>query len=723
VGAGDNYLTAIDAISDNDVWSVGYYTGTGRELTLTQHWDGTQWSVVPSPNPGRYNNYIYGITAIGPNDVWAVGEFTNDSYYSASHLLTIHWNGTQWNIVPNPDPGGNYANSLYAAKGFTANDVWVTGFSRSSTWLDLRMHWDGSSWTVIYSPYTPYGFLYGIDGLSANNMWAVGSRAGTNRQVPMTQHFVGGSWNLVSAPAPVETGDSQFYGVGMVSDNDVWAVGAIGHSYSGEHSFSEHWNGSTWELVATPDKGKLAGVEALAADDVWAVGNGAFLHWDGADWGVITNQSGGELAGIDALAANNMWAVGTKDVGGVKRTVIEHYTPTCATETPTLSPTPTLTPTATPCVHTWTEIPSQNVGTGDNVLKSVSVIASDDVWAVGYYTGTNSSGTLTQHWDGIQWNIVPSPNEGQYNVLRGVSASASNDVWAVGSYGPDSSATTHLLTIHWDGSQWNVVTNPDPGGNDTNYLNGVESVSSNNVWAVGFYSNTTPLELILHWDGVEWTQSNSPMTNMGILTAVDGKLPDDVWAAGRKNAPPSERVLLEHWNGSSWSTIAGGFPGLVNHIAGVAYVSTNRVWAAGDYVLNGIEYSMVLGWDGSQWSIYSAADVGALTGIKAITEDNVWAIGERGFLKWDGVNWRWILVPNPVSGILMGIDEGSADDMWAVGSKDVGGTKRALIERYLSECTPRTVTPTPVVPTPTVTRTGTSTPTRTGTMPTATNTP
>src|SRR5205823_13678772 len=68
-----NVLWDVAAISPNDVWAVGYYSnGT---ITLVEHWDGTQWSIVPSPNPGDSDNYLGAVATVSSNDVWAVGYF------------------------------------------------------------------------------------------------------------------------------------------------------------------------------------------------------------------------------------------------------------------------------------------------------------------------------------------------------------------------------------------------------------------------------------------------------------------------------------------------------------------------------------------------------------------------------------------------------------------------------------------------------------------------
>src|SRR5438874_1742894 len=77
---------------------------------------------------------------------------------------------------------------------------------------------------------------------------------------------------------------------------------------------------------------------------------------------------------------------------------------------PVVSPSPR--PTATPtCSPAWAFVPSPNLTENSTHLNSVSALASNDVWAVGDYGDPgNPVRTLTIHWDGIAWNVVPSPN-------------------------------------------------------------------------------------------------------------------------------------------------------------------------------------------------------------------------------------------------------------------------------------------------------------------------
>src|SRR5205823_6205371 len=87
VGAGSG-LSAVTAKSANDAWAAGGYTDVSGQpsRSLVLHWDGAQWSVVPSPNMGSGDNYLRGLAAVSSSDVWAVGDYTAP----AARTLALH---------------------------------------------------------------------------------------------------------------------------------------------------------------------------------------------------------------------------------------------------------------------------------------------------------------------------------------------------------------------------------------------------------------------------------------------------------------------------------------------------------------------------------------------------------------------------------------------------------------------------------------------------------
>jgi hypothetical protein len=76
-GLGGGQLTAISAASRSDIWAVGTAGPEGSPRTLTAHWDGIRWQIVPSPNPPVFEDRLFGVVAITANEAWAVGETLN----------------------------------------------------------------------------------------------------------------------------------------------------------------------------------------------------------------------------------------------------------------------------------------------------------------------------------------------------------------------------------------------------------------------------------------------------------------------------------------------------------------------------------------------------------------------------------------------------------------------------------------------------------------------
>src|SRR5262249_36620895 len=104
-GSERDILFGASALSTSDVWAVGDQEGAdGRFRTLVEHWDGAGWSVVPSPSPGATGSHLYAVAAIGPRDVWAVGQQLGHS--DPDQALIEHWDGSRWSVVPSPAHGG-----------------------------------------------------------------------------------------------------------------------------------------------------------------------------------------------------------------------------------------------------------------------------------------------------------------------------------------------------------------------------------------------------------------------------------------------------------------------------------------------------------------------------------------------------------------------------------------------------------------------------------------
>ena len=357
-GVGNNILNGVSGSASTDVWEVGYYWFGTENRTLIEHWDGADWSIVPSPNTNKRLNVLNGVDTISPSNTWAVGYATSGGLDQTT--LVLHWDGTAWSIIPSPSPGTFGLNTLYAVTANSANDVWAVGsFTNIGEFAQtLALHWDGTSWQLIPSANVPgsNNELYGVVALGPNDVWAVGywGNAASGFST-LIEHWNGSTWSVVSSPNP--QGDNFLSAVSATGANDIWAVGRSRNPFNFQTStLIEHWDGNSWSTVigfGVEPSSAAYGVAAVSPGDAWAVGDGAGLaligRWDGSSWSVFPSPNEtGRLLATTAITPCDLWAVGQQYVETVGfLTLNEHFTSKgCGTPSPT--PTPTATPTGTP---------------------------------------------------------------------------------------------------------------------------------------------------------------------------------------------------------------------------------------------------------------------------------------------------------------------------------------------------------------------------------------
>ncbi len=277
------------------------------------------WSVVPTPDPGG-EGYLADVSALTPTDAWAVGEYWRDPPHHHINPLIEHWDGSSWSVVPSPSPG--YYAGLSGVLALSQDNVWAIGSSSGKRSLDIALieHWDGSSWSVVPSP-SP-GAASGLYDLSragtAGRIWVAGySQADWGGPyAPMIERWNGSRWKIVETQDPPNGGELD--AITAVSEDDAWAVGNSGVA---DHALTEHWDGRSWQIVpdaSTDPLTLLGGVAATSGSDVWAVGESLATekrlleHWDGKAWSVVDDfgTGYGQLNDLVARSPSSVWAVG-----------------------------------------------------------------------------------------------------------------------------------------------------------------------------------------------------------------------------------------------------------------------------------------------------------------------------------------------------------------------------------------------------------------------------
>ncbi len=330
------------------------------------------------------------------------------------------------------------------------------------------------------------------------------------------------------------------------------------------------------------------------------------------------------------------------------------------------------------CMPTLSAVPDATANVSRARLYGVSGVSSDDVWAVGI-----GNGALTEHWNGVKWSMVPdatASSNAQGGFLSDVAALSANDVWAVGN--TNSSGPGGTLVEHWNGTGWSVVPAIDPPSAPDPEFIGMSAAAPNDIWAVGTTNGSDVGQTLAeHWNGVRWIKTasvNPTDASDPTLFAVAAIAPNDVWAAGTTNAADVGATLFEHWNGVRWSVVTPpSTPDAADpYITGLAALGPNDVWAVGTTSGQAPRKTLIEHWNGSSWSVAPSAntnDSGRLYQVRALSANNVWAVGSDGsplVEHWNGTAWALIPGPSPsgsVSSALEGLTTISAGDIWAVG--------------------------------------------------------
>ena len=340
-GAGANALNGVSCVSAHGCMAVGQDLGsTGALRTLAESWDGSRWSVVPSPNRGRDDNVLDAVSCVSVVACMASGYFEG----GLGGTLAESWDGTRWSVLPSPAPGTTGGDALYGVSCVSADACMAVGaFGNSSgNASTLAESWDGARWSVVPSP-NPVpggGGFRGVSCVSKDACVAVGfSGSNTGVHTTLAESWNGSHWSVLPSRNPV-TGNNLFNGVSCVSADACTAIGVSGSSTGVTSTLIESWDGSRWSVVPSPNPGPgftwLDGVSCAAADACNATGhyftqtggNRTLIEsWNGTRWSVVPHPQPGttarELVGVSCVSTTTCTAAGFFFGRGAIRTLIE----------------------------------------------------------------------------------------------------------------------------------------------------------------------------------------------------------------------------------------------------------------------------------------------------------------------------------------------------------------------------------------------------------------
>jgi hypothetical protein len=250
---------------------------------LIESWNGKKWSIAENPQPGSVRDMFFAASAVSPSDVWVVGD--QEGSNGLFETLAEHWNGTKWTVVSTPDPGSS-GNHLYAVDAVSPDDVWAAGQRLGGQAPDngLVEHWNGHSWSVVPVPASTTASVL-LDGIAAtagkpplrDSVWVAGEADSPSRGgQPLIESYQDGVWHTAGLPASAGSIWTNLYGITMVGGR-VWAVGTYVDPKTDNNDTLILRSGAAgaWTVDAGPDPGSgsniLGGVTTIDGH-LWAAG-------------------------------------------------------------------------------------------------------------------------------------------------------------------------------------------------------------------------------------------------------------------------------------------------------------------------------------------------------------------------------------------------------------------------------------------------------------------
>ena len=215
-----------DASAPTEAWAVGVSTnlsgGNARGFVL--HHDGTAWARQELPaleDPFE----LRAVAAFSRTDVWVAGILDP---YGSPQTLVMRYDGLQWSVVPTPNPGPrDLGSGLLGISGTGSTDVYVAGIGGEEPGDSLVMHYDGSTWTLEPVPAPEVDDFDGLQAIDVRSgeVWTAGlSIPSTFSFEPLVQHRSSdGTWTKETTPDPA--GLNALLSIVAIEGGPVWAAG------------------------------------------------------------------------------------------------------------------------------------------------------------------------------------------------------------------------------------------------------------------------------------------------------------------------------------------------------------------------------------------------------------------------------------------------------------------------------------------------------------------
>ncbi len=325
-------LSAVSCASSKLCLAVGVSSSAPSvQKTLSEKWNGTKMTVVPSPPSGSFTNIeLNGISCTSASFCIAVGRLYKSG---GDQILTEKWNGSNWTQLTSPAMGPDAFVDILGVSCKSTTFCMAVGWWTDEPSEAFAMKWNGTSWTVETVPNdgnTEDNILESVSCPTTTFCIAVGNGPGQ-----LIDRWNGSVWSIVST-----TANFGLDGVRCRSTTFCMAVGAKSAGANTD-TLAEQWNGTTWSVLTTPNVSGSPGNILLSVSCTgttfcmaggYAQGSGVTRDtltevWNGSTWAIAPSVSPTSDSVINsvscttAMGSNFCLAVGES----TGKTLVEKY--------------------------------------------------------------------------------------------------------------------------------------------------------------------------------------------------------------------------------------------------------------------------------------------------------------------------------------------------------------------------------------------------------------
>jgi hypothetical protein len=343
-------LFSVSCLSDGTCQAVGNFIGPKGYEPLAESFDGSTWSIESAPAVAK-NSYLTGVSCV--SDTWCMAVGQSLSAESVDRALTEVWNGSAWSVVPTPLPAGTGGSAGLIDVSCTAETLCLAvgayaGSGVNSQDKPLAERWNGSAWKLVSSVPNPHA-ENGSDIEAVSCTTDLHCEAGADydyadvAQSIYALGYDGTSWISQKQPNPGDNSFDSDNAVSCTSKTDCISVGSL-TNIGGNKVLVEAYHGSSWsrEKMAAPPgaaTSELNGVSCIASESCVAVGDWSTSDNEipevplaessgGSTWtmGTTPSPEGAELTSLEAVscvAGGGCTAVGNYYNGTSTQTLVE----------------------------------------------------------------------------------------------------------------------------------------------------------------------------------------------------------------------------------------------------------------------------------------------------------------------------------------------------------------------------------------------------------------